>query len=158
MIAAIVALALFQTGAGGARKQMDALLNRIDRLAASEPPAYGVDTRIRVAEILRAGYPALSKRELHDAEASLAGVTDVDYANASRVRISIVLGPIDFSEAERVARSIEPDRKYDRLAQAYGHLLESRGKRDALELILTALHSGAFRLHYDSNQFGTEQQ
>jgi len=157
MLATIAALALFQTHAVGSRKQIDSLLSQIDRLSASEPAAYGVDTRIRVAEVLAPSYPAIAKRQLRDAEASLSGVSDPDYANELRIRISSTLAPLDFAEAERVAKSIEPERKHDRLAEAYGHLLERAGKHDPPDLILTAFHSGAFRLHFDSKQFGAEQ-
>jgi hypothetical protein len=157
MLAAIAALALFQTHATDVRKQVESLVSQIDRLAASEPTPYGIDTRIRVAEVLTPGYPAIAKRRLRDAEASLSGVSDPDYANQLRVRISTTLAPLDFAEAERVAKSIGPERKHDRLAEAYGHLLERAGKRDSLDLILTAYHSGAFRLYFDPKNFRDEQ-
>lgn len=158
MIAALGALVLLQAQAAAAPNPVDTLVARIDRLAASEPAPYGIDTRIRVAEVLATNYPAIAKRELRDAEASLSGVSDQDYRDTLRVRITTTLAPLDFAEAERVAKSIAPERKHDRVSEAYGHLLERAGKGDRVELILNAFESGCFRLHFDSKEFSTEQR
>ena len=164
MLAAIAVVVLCQTHAADTRAktdpaaQIEALLAHIDRLAAAEPIIYGIDTRLRAADVLVARYPALTTRELRDAEASLSGVADADYANVLRVRMIATLAPFDFSEAQRIAKSIEPERTHDRLAEAYTRLLERSAPRDRLDVLLGAYRIGAFRVLYDSKQFGGDQK
>src|SRR6266851_3129266 len=71
MLAATLATLLLQPHAAVPGKQLAALIEQIDRVAASEPLEYGIDTRIRAAEALTPKYPAIAKRELRDATASL---------------------------------------------------------------------------------------
>ena len=123
------------------------LIKQIDRLAASEPAPYGIDTRIRTAEVLTTRYPRIARQELRDAEAELPGVLDADYGNILRVQIVGHLAPLDFAEAERVAKTIGPERKNDRLAQAYDQLCDKAGTRNRVELMIRALDAGAFRLN-----------
>ena len=114
-------------------------------MAASEPVEYGIDTRIRAAAILTPHYPASAMRELRDAAASLTGISDLDYQNRDRIRIAGSMAPIDFAEAERFAKTIPPERKFDRLAQAYDELYR-KTSRDHVELILRAFNAGAYRV------------
>jgi hypothetical protein len=141
-----VALALFQPRAADPDKQLTALIEQIDRVAASEPVEYGIDTRIRAAEVLIPKYPAIAKRELRDAVSSLTGISDLDYQNRLRVHVIGTLAPVDFTEAERVAKAIPPERKHDRLADAYDELFKKAGSRSHVDLILSAFHAGAYRV------------
>lgn len=134
------------------------LVEQIDRVAASEPVVYGIDTRLRVADVLAAKNPSIAKRELRDVEAALSGVSDRDYRDKLRVRLIQSFAPLDFVEAERVAKSIEPQRTHDRLAEAYGRLYEKAGTRNRLDLILTAFNAGAFRVHFDPEAFSPEER
>src|SRR5690349_3717058 len=95
----IVAAALLQPRPAIPGKVLAELIDRLDRVAASEPVEYGIDTRIRAAEVLTPRYPVIAKRELRDAAASLSGIADVDYQNRLRLRITGAMAPIDFVEA-----------------------------------------------------------
>jgi hypothetical protein len=57
------------------QKQIAALVAQIRRLAASEPVVYGIDTRLRAADVLTAKYPKAAKDLLRDAQAAISGVT-----------------------------------------------------------------------------------
>jgi hypothetical protein len=149
-------LALFQPHAAVPDKQLTALIEQIDRVAASEPVEYGIDTRIRAAEVLTPKYPVIAKRELRDAASSLTGISDLDYQNRLRVRIIGTLAPVDFVEAERVAKAIPPERKHDRLADAYDELYKKAGSRNHIDLILSAFHAGAYRVFAVSQEKGAE--
>jgi hypothetical protein len=149
-------LALFQPHATTPDKQLTALIEQIDRVAASEPVEYGIDTRIRAADVLTPKYPAIAKRELRDAASSLSGISDLDYQNRLRVRIIGTLAPVDFTEAERVAKAIPPERKHDRLADAYDELYKKAGDRNQIDLILSAFHAGAFRVFAVSQEKGAD--
>jgi hypothetical protein len=146
MLAATLATLLLQPHATAPGKQVAAVIDQIDRLAASEPLEYGIDTRIRAAAVLTSKYPAIAKRELRDATASLTGTADLDYQNRLRVRIAGALAPIDFTEAERVAKAIPPERKNDRLAAAYDELYKKASNRNRLDIIQAAFNAGAFRV------------
>jgi hypothetical protein len=91
---------------------------------------------------------------LRDAAASLTGISDLDYQNRLRVRIIGALAPVDFTEAERTAKAIPPDRKHDRLANAYDELYKKAFNRNHLDLILSAFHAGAFRVFAVSQETG----
>jgi hypothetical protein len=149
-------LALFQPHAATPGKQLTALIEQIDRVAASEPVEYGIDTRIRAAEILTPKYPDIAKRELRDASSSLTGISDFDYQNRLRVRIVGTLAPVDFTEAERVTKAISPERKHDRIANAYDELYKNAGSRNHIELILSAFDAGAYRVFAASQEKGAD--
>src|SRR5258708_36320794 len=154
MLVATLATLLLQPHATTPAKQLAALLDQIARVAASEPLEYGIDTRIRAAEVVTSRHPAIAKRELRDATASLTGVAGLDYQNRLRVRIVAALAPIDFAEAERVAKTIPPERKHDRLANAYDELYQKAGNRNRLDLIQAAFNAGAFRVVSVSQEQG----
>ena len=132
--------------------QPDQVIDAVMRLAASEPVEYSVDTRLRLADAIAEKYPSRAKRQLRDAEASLSGIQDVAVQNAWRVRLVGALARVDFDEAERLAKSISPDRKKDPLAEAYDLLYASLRGRDRDEFIIEAIRAGAFRLQCASQR------
>src|SRR5579862_9765883 len=77
------------------QKAVNTLVAQIRRLAASEPAIYGVDTRIRTAEVLTQKYPSLAKDLLHDAQGELSGVQLPVEQDRMRVRLIKVLAPLD---------------------------------------------------------------
>jgi hypothetical protein len=128
------------------------LIDRIARLAASEPVEFGIDSRLKLAQALASKYPEKAKRQLRDAEASLPGVSDAQAGNMWRTQIVQALAPLDFDEAERLTKSIAPDREHDYLAAAYDELYARLGKRDRVAFIHNAIAAGAFRLKCAAKQ------
>ena len=129
------------------QKQLQALVSQIRRLAASEPVVYGVDSRIRTAEVLSGKYPKIAKDLLRDADASIAGVTSPAEQDALRVRIVDAMAPLDFDEAEHIIGSIHRNREEDFVAQAYDRLVAAVAKEhgDTADVISKGLHAGGFR-------------
>lgn len=140
-----VALLVFLQ-AGTLDKQVSSVVDRITRLAASEPVEFGIDTRLKLAAALAPKYPAKALGQLRDAEAALPGVNDRQDRNALRTNLVQALAPLDFDEAERLAETIEPDRARDSRAEAYDLLYTQLGGRDRMAFLRKALASGAFRL------------
>src|ERR1700682_2444073 len=129
-------------------KQVAALVTQIRRLAVSEPVVFGIDTRMRTAEVLTGKYPKLAGELFRDARAALGGVTDPTDQDSLRVRMAELLAPLDLEEAERVTKSIRRGRDEDFVAQAYDklctflvpHPLQFR------QMISKGLSAGAFRM------------
>lgn len=149
----LLALLLFAP-APSERKQVDALVTQIARLAASEPAVYGVDTRLRTAEVLTAKYSALAREVLHDAQAELSGIAVPAEREHMRVRLVRALAPLDLEEAERVTQSFPHGTDQDYLAQAYDqlNLYFEKHPVDALRMIHHGLAAGAFRMTSASRQ------
>ena len=129
-------------------KQVAALVTQIRRLAVSEPVVFGVDTRMRTAEVLTGKYPKLANELLRDARAALSGVTDPTDQDNLRVRMTELLAPLDLEEAERVTRSIRRGRDEDFVAQAYDKLCTflMPHPRQFRQMISKGLGAGAFRM------------
>jgi hypothetical protein len=129
-------------------KQVGALVTQIRRLAVSEPVVFGIDTRMKTAEVLTGKYPKLAGELLRDGRSALSGVTDPTDQDNLRVRITELLAPLDLEEAERVTKSIRRGRDEDFVAQAYDklctflvpHPLQFR------QMISKGLGAGAFRM------------
>jgi len=129
------------------QKQIASLVSQIRRLAASEPVVYGVDTRLRAADVLSAKYPKAAKDLLRDAQAALSGVTLPAEQDSLRVSIVQRMAPLDIDEAERLIGSIRRGGDEDYVAQAYDKLVEflagTRG--NTREMISKGLAAGGFR-------------
>jgi hypothetical protein len=151
MAALALALLLFapqQTERSAEQKQVELLIARIGRLAASEPAIYGVDTRLRTAEAVTGKYPKLAGELLHDAEAELSGVDSQTERNRLRVRIISAFASMDLEEAERMSKSFARDADQDYIAQAYDQIylrFEARPLQ-ARRIISDGLSAGAFRM------------
>ena len=121
----LAVLLLFQQREPSAElKQVTALVAQIRRLAASESVVYGIDTRLRAAEVLSGKYPKASKDLLHDAQAALSGVTAPPEQDSLRVRMVERMAPLDLDEAERLIGAIRRGGDEDYVAQAYDRLVE----------------------------------
>jgi len=144
----LVLMAQQQPELGPEQKQVNELVTRISRLAASEPVVYGIDTRLRTAAALRAKYPKLAREVLHDAQASLSGVSPA--AEQARFRIAVIkeLTPLDLDEAERLAKSFHHDGGEDYLAQAYDQIFLAIGDHPAQgrEIVSRGFAAGAFQM------------
>src|SRR5882762_4464859 len=105
-----------QPEASAQDKQVTTLVAQIRRLAVSEPVVFGIDTRMRTAEVLTGKYPKLANELLRDARAALSGVTDPTDQDNLRVRMTELLAPLDLEEAERVTHSIRRGRDEDFVA------------------------------------------
>ncbi|HYL74204.1 MAG TPA: hypothetical protein VEU96_08355 [Bryobacteraceae bacterium] len=136
------------------QKQVDTLVAKILRLAASEPAVYGVDSRMRTAEVLTAKYPQLAREALHDAQAELSGIAVPAEREHMRVRLVRALAPLDLEEAERLTQSFPRGTDRDYVAEAYDQLNLYFEKRpdDALRMIYHGLAAGAFRMTSASRQ------
>jgi hypothetical protein len=149
MIAYLLAILLLaqQKDQPAEQKQVTAMVAQIRRLAASEPAVYGIDTRLRTAEVLTAKYPKIAKELLRDAQAALNGVTVPGEQDSMRVRIVELMAPLDLDEAEHIIGSIRRGRDEDYVAQAYDKLVAflARGHHDTREMIGKGLQSGGFR-------------
>ena len=106
------------------QKQITALVAQIRRLAASEPVVYGIDTRLRAAEVLTAKYPKVAKDLLRDAQAALSGVTLPAEQDSCASDIVQRMAPLDLEEAERLIASIRRGGDEDYVAEAYDKLVE----------------------------------
>jgi hypothetical protein len=137
-----------QAAPGELQKQVTALVSQIQRLAASEPAVYGVDTRFRAAEVLTANYPRLARDFLHEAQASLTGISVPAEQDRMRVRLVRRFAPLDLEEAERLTRSFHRGTDQDYLAQAYDqlYLFLADHPLEARRIITKGLGAGAFRL------------
>jgi hypothetical protein len=149
----LLALLLFAP-APSERKQVDALVTQILRLGASEPAVYGVDTRMRAAEVLTAKYPQLAREVLHDAQAELSGIAVPAEREHMRVRLVRALAPVDLQEAERLTQSFPHGTDGDYVAEAYDqlNLYFEKHPDDALRMIHHGLAAGAFRMTSASRQ------
>lgn len=129
------------------QKQITALVAQIRRLAASEPAVYGIDTRLRAADVLTAKYPKAAKDLLRDAQAAISGVTPVAEQDHLRVGIVERMAPLDLDEAERLIASIRRGGDEDYVADAYDVLVEFLARRhaDTREMISKGLQAGGFR-------------
>ena len=129
-------------------RQVAALVTQIRRLAVSEPVVFGIDTRMKTAEVLTLKYPKLAGELLRDARAALSGVTDPTDQDNLRVRMAELLAPLDLEEAERVTRSIRRGRGEDFVAQAYDKLCTFLvpHPRQFRQMISKGLGAGAFRM------------
>jgi hypothetical protein len=129
------------------QKQIASLVAQIRRLAASEPVVYGVDTRLRAADVLAAKYPKIAKDLLRDAQAALSGVTVPAEQDSLRVSIVQRMAPLDIDEAERLIGSIRRGGEEDYVAQAYDKLVEflALNHGNTREMISKGLQSGGFR-------------
>lgn len=129
------------------QKQINSIVAQIKRLAASEPVVYGVDTRLRAADVLTAKYPKIAKDLLRDAQAALSG--DNVPAEQDSLRVSIVqrMAPLDLEEAERLIGSIRRGGDEDYVALAYDRLVEfvAREHGNTREMISRGLQAGGFR-------------
>src|SRR5882762_3572668 len=151
MASLALALLLFapqQPEPSAEQKQVNALIAQIRRLAASEPAIYGIDTRLRTAEVVTGKYPKLARELLHDAEAELSGVSSQDERDQMRIRIIHAFAPLDLEEAERLAKSFRRGADLDYIARAYDQIyvcFEQRPEK-AREIVSKGLAAGAFRL------------
>ena len=129
------------------QKQLTALVAQIRRLAASEPIVYGIDTRLRTAEVLTAKYPKIAKDLLRDAQAALSGDTLPDEQDSLRVRVVELMAPLDIEEAEHAISAIRRGGDEDYVARAYDKLVdfEARNHGDTREMISRGLQAGGFR-------------
>jgi hypothetical protein len=130
------------------QKQVNVLVGQIRRLAASEPAVYGIDTRLKTAEVVAGKYPKLARELLHDAEAELGGVKSQDERDHMRIGIIHVLAPLDLEEAERLAKSLRHGADEDYIAQAYDQIYSCFEQRpsQAREIVSKGLAAGAFRM------------
>ena len=128
-------------------KQVTALVAQIRRLAASESVVYGIDTRLRAAEVLSGKYPKAAKDLLHDAQAALSGVTAAPEQDSLRVRMVERMAPLDLDEAERLIGAIRRGGDEDYVAQAYDRLVEylAHNHGNTRAMITRGLQSGGFR-------------
>ncbi len=145
---ALLLLAPQQPARNAEQKQVEVLIAQIRRLAASEPPIYGVDTRVRTAEALSGKYPKLARELLHDAEAELSGVDSQDERDRVRIRIIHAVAPLDLEEAERLAKSFRRGADQDYIAQAYDQMYLRFEERpaQAREIVSKGLAAGGFRM------------
>src|SRR5579864_2416772 len=129
------------------QKQVTAMVAQIRRLAASEPAVYGIDTRLRTADVLTAKYPKMAKELLRDAQAALSGVTVPNEQDSMRVRMVELMAPLDLDEAEHIIGSIRRGRDEDYVAQAYDKLVAflAGRHRETRQMISKGLQSGGFR-------------
>jgi hypothetical protein len=129
------------------QKQITALASQIRRLAASEPVVYGIDTRLKAADVLTGKYPKLAKDLLRDAQAALSGVTLPAEQDDLRVGIVQRMAPLDLDEAERMIASIRRGGDEDYVADAYDELVEFLASThgDTREMISKGLKAGGFR-------------
>ncbi len=129
------------------QKEILSLVAQIRRLAASEPVVYGVDTRLRAADVLAAKYPKIAKDLLRDAQAALSGVNLPAEQDSLRVSIVQRMAPLDLEEAERLIASIRRGGEEDFVAQAYDKLVEfvARNHGNSREMISQGLAAGGFR-------------
>src|SRR5579864_286072 len=129
------------------QKQVTVMVGQIRRLAASEPAVYGIDTRLRTADVLTGKYPRIAKELLRDAQAALSGVTVPGEQDSMRVRMVELMAPLDLDEAEHIIGSIRRGRDEDYVAQAYDKLVTflARGHHDTRAMISKGLQSGGFR-------------
>src|SRR5579872_6591321 len=84
-----------QHDAAAEPKQLTVMVGQIRRLAASEPLVFGIDTRLRTAQVLTGKYPKIARDLLRDAEAATAGLTAPDEQDQMRVRIVELMAPLD---------------------------------------------------------------
>ncbi|MDP8980350.1 MAG: hypothetical protein M3O35_07150 [Acidobacteriota bacterium] len=146
---ALAFLFLFQPPEASAQdKQVAVLAAQIRRLAVSEPVVFGIDTRMKAAEVLTSKYPKLAGEFLREGRAAMSGVSDPDDQDALRVRMAELLAPLDLDEAERVIRSIRRGRDEDFVAHAYDKLCTFLGPHPAQvrRMITKGLSAGAFRM------------
>lgn len=130
------------------QKAVNTLVAQIRRVAASEPAVYGVDTRIRAAEVLTPKYSGLAKDLLHDAQAELSAVNAAAEQDRMRVRLIKALAPLDLEEAKRQTKSFHPAGLEDYKAQAYDQLFLFLADRpgEARQIISEGLADGALRM------------
>ena len=143
-----------QQDAAEQRKQVSAMVAQILRLAASEPAVYGIDTRIKAADVLTKPYPKMAAELLNDARAELAGVNVPDEQDRMRVRLVRAYAPLDLEEAERLTHALRRGTDIDYVAEAYDQLYQYFEKQpdDARRIIHHGLASGAFRMVSASRQ------
>src|SRR5713226_9191710 len=129
-------------------KQVTTLVAQIRRLAVSEPVVFGIDTRMRTADVLTGKYPKLAKELLRDAQSALTGATEPADQDRLRVRLAGLLAPLDMDEAERSIKSIRHGREQDYVAQAYDKLVVFLAPYpwQARRMIGKGLGAGAFRM------------
>src|ERR1700693_2511051 len=116
-----------QTEPSKEQKQIATFITQIRRLAASEPVVYGVDTRLKAAEVLTAKYPKVAKDMLRDAQAAPSGGPAPAEQDSLRVSIVHRMAPLDLDEAERLIASIRRGGDEDYVADAYDKLVEVLG-------------------------------
>ena len=131
-------------------KQAQNLIAQIQRLAASEPGAYGIDTRLLLVDAVHLKYPAVAKDMLRDSVGALSGVKDPARQNGLRVRIVERLAPFDLTEAEELARTLARVNGEDYPGTAYDSLCAFlEGHREEQRRMLTrGLAAGAFRMQH----------
>jgi len=129
------------------QKRLSAMIGQIRRLAASEPVVFGIDTRLRTAEVLTAKHPKIAKDLLREAEGAAAGITSPDEQDQMRVRMVEFMAPLDLVEAEHSIASIRRVRDEDYVAQAYDKLVVfvARNRGNPREMISKGLAAGGFR-------------
>jgi hypothetical protein len=130
------------------QKQVETPIAQIRRLAASEPPVYGVDTRVRAAEAVSGKYPKLARELLHDAEAELSGIDSPRERDRARIRIIYAIATLDLGEAERLTKSFPRGGDQDYIAQAYDQMYLRFEERpvQAREIVSKGLAAGGFRM------------
>jgi hypothetical protein len=101
------------------QKEIQTTIGQIRRLAASEPVAFGIDTRLRTVNVLPTSYSQLAAELLRDDESELAGVTGSDEQSALRLRIAGAWGRFDVGEAERAIQPLRRTERHDYPAEAY---------------------------------------
>ncbi len=144
----ILALLLLAQQPSDQQKHVAALLAQIQRLAVSEPAVYGIDTRLRTAEVLTKKYPKLAIELLQDARAELSGVNIATERDRMRVRLVRAFAPLDLEEAERLTRSFPRGTEQDYVAQSYDQLYMSfeKSPAEARQMVSKGLRAGGFRM------------
>ena len=124
------------------------MIGQIRRLAASEPAAFGIDTRIRIANVLPESYDARAVELLRDDESELAGIADSDEQSALRVRIAAAWARFDLEQAERSIQPLRRTEQHDYPAEAYDQLYIRFEQQPELgrAVVTDGLKAGAFRM------------
>lgn len=130
------------------QKRIEATIGQIRRLAASEPVAFGIDTRIRTANVLPGSYDARAVELLRDDESELAGIADRDEQSALRVRIAAAWARFDLEQAERSIQPLRRTEQHDYPAEAYDQLYIRFEQQPELAraIVMDGLKAGAFRM------------
>lgn len=136
------------TEAAARQKQVEGTIGQIRRLAASEPVVFGIDTRLRIANVLPASYSKLAAELLRDDESELTGVVDRGEQSALRVRIAAAWGRFDLDQAERAIQSLGRTAQHDYVAEAYDqlYLIFESQPASARRTVSDGLRNGAFRM------------
>src|SRR5262249_15428913 len=143
-------LAVFAALASAAFAQTADLVAEIERMAASEPLVYSVDSRLRLAQWLGSKHSEQSARIVSETISSYHSVRDATAQGVLGVALVEALAPLDPEEAERIAQTIPPrsvtKTLEDYRSAAFDKLVRYWSPRDpaqALRLLNEGAASGA---------------